>query len=372
MKKQTFLLLLLIPLQVLTQEFLTNYKSWEDGPLTWDDFKGKPLYNQNFPSDFDFILGFQTEKIRLHDTTLINFKANAVFIRDGSWVNPSAKSDINLLFNQVIFNVIELYRRKMQIEMNTVQFSFQANGYLDHYYKKIHQEIYDLQNLMSQGNFTYALQKKNSEVLSDLENSRQDAFPPVRRSAFGMGMHAGFGFGLLTGSLGNHFQTSKNILFGFDFGYRNLVLYLTGSLNYSSVIENYEERNHWEKGLRTGIAIMESSLGYNLVDGSKFKVAPFAGISLIEVSNREIKDDSVNDFRMVNYYRLIGGINLDYKWRKRFNLYPKASSFKEYVETDIRLRLYILSANYYSDLKGYSINLTIGMNGFMNFLRLNN
>jgi hypothetical protein len=363
--------LILLPLYVFNQEIISNYKTWDEGQLTWDDFQAKPFSTLDMPSDFSFILGFETEKLKIKDTTLIHLKATAYFIKDASWINPSAKSEINLLFNQVIFDNVELNRRRMQKEMNALKFSFQANGYLDIYYKRINQEIHELQNLIQQGNFTYAIQKKSSEVRNELSSEKLAIFPPFHRSAFGFGMHAGFGVGFLTGSLGRHFQTTRNLLLGFDMGYKNLVLYLNGSLNYGSVVKNYMENYFWQRGMRTGIAIMEASMGYNVLDGSKFKIAPFAGISLIEISKRENKDETTNDFRMVDYNRLIGGINLDYKWRKRFNFSPSASSFKEYVETDVRLRLYFLMANYYLNLNGYSINLTLGVNGFANFLRLN-
>jgi hypothetical protein len=370
---------LLIPIQIFSQgeqilimNSTSDCKRWEDGPLTWEDFQGKPFYTLDVPSDLSFILGFESEKLRIQDTTLIHLKATAYFLKDESWVNPSAKSDINLLFNQVIFDIIELYRRRMHNEMNQLSSYYQAQSYLHIYNNKIHQEIQELRNMMELGNFSFAIKKKNDEIQKELVNILEDKFPNFRRSAFGMGMHAGFGAGLLTGSLGNHFQTSKNLLYGFDFGYRNLVLYLTASLNYNSVIENYEERNNWEKGTRTGIAIMESSFGYNIYDGNKFKVAPFAGIALIEISNREIKSDTANEFRMVDYYNAIAGLNLDFKLRKRFNFYPRGSAFREYVETDIRVRLFVLPAYYYPDLKGYSVNLTIGMNGFLNFIRMNN
>jgi len=372
MKKQTYLLLVLFPLQVLSQEFISNFKSWNEGPLSWDDFQGKPFYSLDVPSDLSFILGYESEKLRIKDTTLIHLKGTAYFIKNESWITPSAKSDINLLFNQITFDIIELYRRRMHNEINQLSIYFQSQGVLDMFNKKIHQEIEELKNMMYQGNFSYAIQKKNDEIQNELTLVQENTFPNFRRSAFGIGMHAGFGAGLLTGSLGKHFETTRNLMYGFDFGYKKLVLFLTGSITWSSVIKDYQEKNFWEKGTRAGVAIIEASVGYNILDGSKIKLAPFAGLSLIEISNREANEEEAMDFRMVDDNNLIAGLNLDYKLRKRFNFFPRGSAFKEYVETDIRVRLYILPANYYPDLKGYSINLTIGMNGFANFLRMNN
>jgi hypothetical protein len=68
---------------------------------------------------------------------------------------------------------------------------------------------------------------------------------------------------------------------------------------------------------------------------------------------------------------MIFGLNTDYKIKTRLKLVPNTYfGVKEKVETSIRARLYVTRANYYEDLQGYSINLTIGLCGFGNMINL--
>jgi hypothetical protein len=70
-------------------------------------------------------------------------------------------------------------------------------------------------------------------------------------------------------------------------------------------------------------------------------------------------------------YNIILGLNTDYKIRKRIKLVPSSSfGVKEYSETSVRARLYVSRANYSDDLNGYSINLTLGLCGFGNMLKM--
>ena len=43
---------------------------------------------------------------------------------------------------------------------------------------------------------------------------------------------------------------------------------------------------------------------------------------------------------------------------------------KEKTETSVRARLYVSKADFYNDLQGYSINMTIGLCGFGNMIKL--
>jgi len=367
MIKWIYCLLIFSPLFCYSQCKDPSYKSWNEGAITWDDFQGKPFITLIQKSYFAYYFGYEREKLRSNDTTIIRLKAYSFFVKDQSWINPDFKNETYLFYNQLIFDIIEIYRREFQNEIYKINWIYQADQILNNYLYKIDQDIEELENLTLQGNFIYVLQKRRAEIDNKLSDTKDDLKLPIHQSGTGIGAHAGLSIAGLTGSLANYFSPGFGFNFGFDFGFKNFVLYFNGNLNWNHVKQNYSEKNYWEKDTKTGIAIMEVSLGYNIINGSKFKLAPFAGISLIEISNQEIEDDELSkDFRMVDKNNLVFGMNLDFKLRKRFELIPAMNVFRENTETDLRARLYFIPVDFYPDLRGYSINLSIELNGFIN------
>jgi len=112
-------------------------------------------------------------------------------------------------------------------------------------------------------------------------------------------------------------------------------------------------------------AVGDISYGYAFLDNSKLKLAPFAGFGLTEFSGQN-RDNKENGLRMVDY-NIIFGVNVDYKLRTKIKPF---SYMPEKVETSIRARLYVTKANFSTDMNGYTVNLTIGLCGFGNMIRL--
>ena len=65
---------------------------------------------------------------------------------------------------------------------------------------------------------------------------------------------------------------------------------------------------------------------------------------------------------------------MDYKLQTRINLVDistfSGGKSKEKYDISIRSRLYVTRTNLTADLKGYSVNLTIGLCGFGNLIRI--
>jgi hypothetical protein len=65
-------------------------------------------------------------------------------------------------------------------------------------------------------------------------------------------------------------------------------------------------------------------------------------------------------------------MHVDHKIGRRIKLASQVAHMgaRERVETSIRARFHATRASYNTDLKGYSLNLTIGICGFGNLLRV--
>ena len=93
-----------------------NRKNWTDGKLTWNDFQER---EQSIGvSELEYFLGYNTGKHKFNDTTVFRIQTFCYMDRNLSWIDKDFKNNQYLKYNQVIFNIAELYRRKLQYALD--------------------------------------------------------------------------------------------------------------------------------------------------------------------------------------------------------------------------------------------------------------
>lgn len=343
-------------------------KTWAEGKLTWQDFslRDSPLG----VSELKYFLGYNTGRQRFGDTVVVRNVANGYIDTKLSWVDPDFMTDQYLRYNQVIFDLVEIYRRRLQNALDQVNLPYEVEGRFSHVYSLLTTEIDKFRNESKGGEDLSSIIFWEGKTSDELERYSANKIPDYEKGNFGYALHAGFGAGVFTGSVGEHFTPTFNFIFGFDFAYKNSIFYLNATLGGGKVKKDYiSDKKSWYKGQRTSVAIADMSYGYALIDNTRTKLAPFAGLGITEIDRRN-KDNPDNDISIVDY-NLIFGLNVDYKLRTIFKLIPSPYfRVKEKVNSCIRTRLYVTRTNYYEDLKGYSINLTVGICGFGNMIRI--
>ena len=161
MKKYSLVLLSFLFLQCATTKtsdlYQTyskeNYIYWSDSKkLTWDDFQGTPIgSNENYVTEIHLYNPATIEKANYFSTAKLT--SICVFDKKHSWVNTKNASAELLLYNQVMFNIYELYTRKLRKEFYSTDFS------LDDYIQEFHTMT----------------EKNNSDLKNRLEDFRRDA-----------------------------------------------------------------------------------------------------------------------------------------------------------------------------------------------------
>lgn len=114
MKKiSIFLFFVLINLLSFSQVVSNDTIHWSSGkPLTWNDFKGDAIDSVALPADAVIaILASEKKGSRFAGTTTY---VVTVFDWRNSWVKPKADSEMLLKYFQVLFDVGELYSRKLR------------------------------------------------------------------------------------------------------------------------------------------------------------------------------------------------------------------------------------------------------------------
>jgi hypothetical protein len=91
----------------------TDYIYWDEKtPLTWSDFQGNPIKSANYASEIHVYIPSTIEKNSVFQSS--QFDCVCVFDKKHSWVNLELADTSLLEYNQVIFNIYELYARKLR------------------------------------------------------------------------------------------------------------------------------------------------------------------------------------------------------------------------------------------------------------------
>ncbi len=344
-------------------------KNWASGKLDWEDFMG--LYSIGNTSELKYALGYIIDKEKCKDTFVTRIKSFCYVDKKLSSVNPSYKTQELLRYNQVIFDILEFHRRRFQYELDRIYSTLNLDDSLHNKLSDCNSEIKKFQNESNNGSDTITINKWEKLISEKLIEFGTDRIPGFSKRNFGYGVNLGFGSGSFIGSIGKYFASTFNFMYGFDFAHKKSVFSLDGTFAGGKAKQNLETNTNWDKVRALNLAIICASYGFVCVDNSRIKLAPFLGLGVIELSGKS-NDNPQQELGMTDY-NFIFGLNTDFKIRKGVKLIPGILlRNREFIETSIRTKLYLTRVSYFNNLNGLMINLTVGICGFGNAIKLTN
>jgi len=346
-----------------------NRKDWSTEKLTWNDFQGIAVKGDNV-SKLKYVLSLETKKKEINDTIYSFTEASAYMDKNLSWVHKDQKNNQSLRYNQVIFNLAELHRRKLQLDLNQMNSVYELDLIFDKHFSNLNNKIAQFQKQSKKGNSLPTI-----EIWEVLTDDKLKEYPSkdvlkFKNNKVGLGMFIGLGSGMFTNSLQEHFTNNVvNLTYGFDVAYKKHTVFLNGSISFNKVKKEFiDHETTWLKDKKTTLALVDVSYGYPIIDNSKLRLIPFIGLGITELTSKNTEEDK--DLKLVDY-NLIFGLNADYKFKKIVSLTPSVfSGGKEYKETAIRVKLFASKVNYSDNLNGYSVNLSVGISWFMHQITL--
>ena len=221
MRKFITALCLINCLNLWAQNDISNKKTWADGPLTWKDFQGKSFKTLDYSFDMLYGTSYQGEKIKLRDTIFVVLRVSSHMNKTDSWINPLSKTQNNLKYVQVLFNHLEIYKRRLQVNLLEIDNSVDAETALNNNERLYREEAEEIKNLTHSGSDTLALDSilKGSYVI--LRNT-PDAFVPsnleIKSAKHGVSASFWLGYTAFTGQFSQYFRNSFSF-FGADINY---------------------------------------------------------------------------------------------------------------------------------------------------------
>jgi hypothetical protein len=348
--------------------FSPHQKQWEDGKLKLSDFKGRPPQTAQYRSELVYYIGFDSEKAKPRDSAIYRLKTYSYLDRDQSWMAPEADTVTLLRYNQALFNLVEIYERRLQYSLNRIADADLADPESSQIISQLKSEVAALGNETSFGQNAAAVQRWLIKSETELRSVARENTPPFRKRKFHYGLYGGPRFGNLTGTLGDNFTSPLGVAFGGDLGCNKSLLLLNGSWGNTEVDQQFTEERTWPANLKGGIWVIEVSYGYTLIDNAGLKLIPFAGWGMTRI-RADHKNDVYEDFILTDH-SFSGGLICDFKLRKRLFLIPSVFNTRETSEIGIRTRISICPLNYGFGVKGTLIQLSAGIHLHGGFLKM--
>lgn len=362
----------LFDLAVYAQETNSSVLYWQSKKLEWNDFKGIPNKQSIYGSELKYFIGFSLKDKKYDNINFRSFTTFAYIDKNSSWVKSSFRSEKYLIYNQTIFNICELYSRYLELELNNLvgpmaYITAKANELLMEYSSRNTDRITEFQISTNFGQDTQEVKRWYTQIDSELNEYPRNIIPDYELSNNGIGGSFDLGYGMLFGNLNSYFSNGPSFSFGFEYLHKPFIFYLRGTLNGNKVLNTFSKENRiWTKGLSSGLALINFSLGYPIIENKYNSLIPFAGLTLAELSITN-KDEQYKNHQLLTYTGIFGLI-YDYNFYTTINfLGTELMRYK--TDWFIRTRLYFVPLSYDQDLHGYSINLTIGIGGLSNFLK---
>ncbi len=221
MKRIVTLLFIAVALPLLAQAHTdSDYKLWHEGELSWSDFQDT-LNVKGVQSSFNAKLYIDKSRTRNGNTITIRPEAQARFDCHLSFANPEVQNPNLLRLYQLRFNLLEMYRRRLQTELNLGTSGIAADNrkeqYMNLYNEQCQKAIEETEN----GQNEIKLQEWEFYVLKELEENPAPSIPQIRPRRFGYGMSLGVGAVFSTQSTCAYWDPAWQVNLGIDLAYIN-------------------------------------------------------------------------------------------------------------------------------------------------------
>lgn len=370
MKVLLHLFLFLLVLPSFGQDDSQQYKHWENGPVEWNDFQANHLESITEQSHLSFFLSYNVKKQKIEGQKITNFATYCYIDKSSSWVDSASKTPELLLYNQVIFNIVELNRRVLQQELNQLTEYIYADAKLTSAWQNVGLQIRLFKTESDTGRKKDIITKWAFKVNNALKDNPSIKAPDYHLSKFGYGMDLGFGLALLNNSIGEHFSNPFGMKLGLDLAYKKAVVYLQGFAGSNDVVKDLNNEGYWPKGMETNYSFLNISLGYTIVDKVKYRVTPAIGFGSIAIYYRG-EEEALKKHK-ISSSNIILGVNLDYIFINHLKFIPNATwpKIREANKFSIRSSIFFAKPDFSNNIKGLSVNAGLSMSLFGRGIKL--
>ena len=350
------------PHPVVTNPFLP--RAWEKGPLTWKNFT---VVGEGFGEEHSYLEYYLDIENRTHDVNGINWgvkTAVALMDKNLSWVDRNHLTDQELRYNQVLFNLAELYRRYLQVDIDTG-----GKGNTRYYMQLLSNEAENYCRSTRYGADTAAVEWWGNEVrqLMDsitpymVEKHASALILPEFKTSYFFGTDFGGGAKIFCGDMHNLFAPSGGFYCDFEGGYRRhtfiLGMYIGGGKCKPDTLYTVNKNNELYNSDDISTIDLHIDYGFTVLDSRKLRITPFVGYGMQGVFFSET-GDGPSGGPTEGCWRA----GVDVKYHLSSELSATKSTLEQYFAS-VDAKVFVSRDRFNSIVgspKGYTINLSLG------------
>jgi hypothetical protein len=354
MKTLLFMLLLLSPLAVLGQVTIDTLHWSATRRLQLSDFHS-PTQPGLGGSEFYYQIGYE-----VHPTSLFGQPAIESFclmFRNMSWVSKTAQNERTLVYNQVLFDLVEVHTRQMKAKLIALGFDrrFKQQARQIEYLTnaELGDEVNRFRAETGGGDDLPALERWEKQIVQRLHDV-PDLVTTYHSSKIGLGLFVGGGGILATGPLAQTFSPAGGIAF------QRTMLMVYPTLYNGTLSEGFSHQNQtWEKDLPVRPRLLEVGLGQVVYDGPRTRLMPYVGYLLLGLAPRDRNDERYKGLSLVSHAPIVGVV-FDKKLGDNNRKPDHSDDSFLFIRTKLSYSP-LLNAKPFS---GGLINLQVGFGGF--------
>ena len=360
MKRLLLLLLLLWPLRSLAQMTIDTLHWSATRRLQLADFHALTQPGLG-GSEFHYQIGYDMRPTFIWGTPAI--ESFCLMFRNLSWISETARNDRTLAYNQVLFDLVEVYTRQMKAKLIALNidknFRQQARQieYLTN--SDLGSEVNRFRSETGGGDDLPALQRWEERVVKRLSET-PDLITTYTSSKIGYGLFVGANGSVATGALAETLGPSAGLAFGVDMALRRTMFMIHPTLCLATLQKGFSYHNQsWENGMPIRSRSVEVSVGRVIYEGPRSRWIPYVGYRLLELLPRRGTDERYNGLLVVNHAPVVGMV-LDIKLGDNTHKPDRSDDTFWFVRTKLSYSP-IVDKNPFS---GGLLNLQIGLGGF--------
>lgn len=259
-------------------------------------------------SEFYYQIGYEVRPTSAWGQPAI--ESFCLMFRNMSWISKTAQNDRTLAYNQILFDLVEVYTRQMKARLIALgadrHFKQQARQieYLTN--SELGDEVNRFRAETGGGDDVQALQDWEKRIIQRLHDT-PDLVTTYRSSKIGYGFFFGGGGMAATGPLAQTFNPSAGVVFGLDIALRRTLLLVHPTLYNGTIREGFMRQNQtWEKDMPVSPRLLEVGLGRIVHDSPRTRLIPYVGYLLLNLAPRDQNDERYKGLSLVSHAPTLG------------------------------------------------------------------
>lgn len=354
------LLLLLSPLLCPAQTKIDTLHWSATRRLKLSDFHA-PTQPGLGGSEFYYQIGYDVRPAIFSSKPAID--AFCLMFRNSSWVSETAGNERTLAYNQVLFDLVEIYTRQMKAKLIDLgvsrRFKQQAKQIEYITNAELSTEVNRFRSETGGGDDVEALQKWQQQVVKRLYDT-PDLVTMYRSSKIGFGMFIGGSIALPNGPLTQVLNPPVGFSIGVDLAYQQTLLLINSTIFGGRIRSEFSHQNQmWETGMPIMPSMGEVALGHIVRDAPGSRLIPYVGYRMFTLTPRDPTDERYKGFSLTSNAPMLGVI-YDLKFSDNAHKPDRSEDNSWFVRTKVSYSPVIATDSF----KGGLISLHIGIYGF--------